>query len=83
MMRKFVLGIALSATFGSVSAAEFSESKVAQFKRPVAHLACDWVIADRSLKPLRSYSTAPRAGAIGARSIHNDRRPAIVVGIAY
>ena len=83
MMRRFVLGIALSATFGSVSAAEFSESKVAQFKHPVTRLACDWVIADRWLKPLRSYSRATEAPATGARSTHINRRPAIVVGIAY
>jgi hypothetical protein len=83
MMRRFVLGIAVSAIFGSLGAAESSESKVAQFNHPVTRLACDWVIADRWLRPLRSYSRAPKAAVTGVRSIHINRRPAIVVGIAY
>jgi hypothetical protein len=81
MMRRFVLVIALSAIFGSLGVAESSESKVAQFKHPVTRFACDWVFADRWLKPLRSYVRAPEAALTRARSIH--RRPAIVVGIAY
>jgi hypothetical protein len=83
-VRKFVLGVALSAIFGlPVSGAETSESKLVQLKLPVTRLACDWVAADRRLQPLLSFSKVTQAAATKARSVHNNRRSGIVVGIAY
>jgi hypothetical protein len=58
-MRKLVTGVALCMAFGlPASAADSSGSKAAQLKHPGMRLACHWVAADRTLRPLSHSAVA-------------------------